>query len=90
MKNKYGFTLPPPPGVLIAAVRDLPPEFTPEKIREQTEAFLKKGGKIQDIPIGASAIEMTASVSLGIRSHSNMKQRETIAPKRGYLRPDSL
>lgn len=67
-----------------------PSEFTPEKIREQIAAFLKKGGKIQKIPFGVSAIEMTVSVPLGIQSRSNMKQRATIAPKRGYLIPDSL
>lgn len=93
MKNKYGHNLPPPPKpfVPIESMREPPPEFTPEKIQAQIAEFLKKpGAKIKQIPIGESGLSMTTSVSLGIKSNGNKKERDTIAPKRGYLIPDSL
>lgn len=82
---------PPKPFVPIDSTREPPPEFTPEKIQAHIAEFLKKpGAKIEQIPIGASGLSMTASVSLSIKSHGNKKERKTIAPKRGYLIPDSL
>jgi hypothetical protein len=90
--NRFGFKLPPPVGSFysMSSARETPATIDPKALEKQIAEFLAKGKKIYLAEIGESGVDKKQSVPLGIRSYSNVKIRDTIAPKKGYFIPDDL
>jgi hypothetical protein len=72
----------------MSSKRETPEQISQDEIAQQVKAFLAKGGKIYRAKIGESAIKLNEAIPLGMKSHR--KERDTKAPKKGYLIPDKL
>ncbi len=78
------------PVVRVFAVRETPEEISAETLAEHVAQFLANGGQVYYAKEGESGVSLKVGVPLGIRSRGNQVERDTIAPKKGYLIPNKL
>lgn len=90
--NRFGYKIPPPVERFhsMSSAKEAPELVDPETLKAQIAEFLAKGNKIYQAAIGESVFDYKQSVPLGIRSHGNIKTRDSVAPKKGYFIPDDL